>query len=319
MGDDPSRSGGAPPVHTRDTLVDHSQGDPSLDKVPKQETSSQEVVKPTKGILHPSKLPRRDLKYSDSQGTIYDPQGHAIGRLRLTDIAKSGTNSASESGTAKQKESNTPDLGSGGASAPIQKRVKLEGTTYCHGSAPGIHIGASLHNVPERDEDDDNGEGEGEEDYDGDNDNTLGETPKDEDDEEDSEQEEDDEDDAQFIDTDPVLPKHWTWSQQAQQDKQESSLVKEILSDDKKQQKSQMEVQKASKESASPSEGQLSSQGEGSGLITGESDLQDPGNEDKSAVKEVAKLNTKNKVQMKALLEAQDQCYEANKLSAQKV
>ena len=101
VGDDPSRSGGAPPVHTRDTPVDHSQGDPSLDKVPKQEASSQEVVKPTEGILHPSKLPRRDLKYSDSQGTIYDPQGHAIGRLRLTDIAKSGTNSASESGMAK--------------------------------------------------------------------------------------------------------------------------------------------------------------------------------------------------------------------------
>ena len=81
VGDDPSRSGDAPSVHTRDTPVDHSQGDPSLDKVPKQEASSQEVVKPTKGILHPSKLPRRDLKYSDSQGTIYDPQGHAIGRL----------------------------------------------------------------------------------------------------------------------------------------------------------------------------------------------------------------------------------------------
>ena len=81
VGDGPSRSGGAPPVHTGDTPMDHSQGDQSLDKVPKQETSSQEMMKPTKGILHPSKLPRRDLKYSDSQGTIYDPQGHAIGRL----------------------------------------------------------------------------------------------------------------------------------------------------------------------------------------------------------------------------------------------
>ena len=80
-----------------------------------------------------------------------------------------------------------------------------------------------------------------------------------------------------------------------------------------------MEAQKASKESASPSEGQLSSQGEGSGLIPGESDLQDLGNEDKSAVKEVAKFNTKNRVQMKALSEAWDQCYEADKLSAQKV
>ena len=81
MGDDPSSSGGALPVHTGDTPVDHSQGDLSLDKVPKQEVSSQEVVKPTKSILRPSKLPRRDLKYSDGQPTIYDPQGHAIGSL----------------------------------------------------------------------------------------------------------------------------------------------------------------------------------------------------------------------------------------------
>ena len=55
---------------------------------------------------------------------------------------------------------------------------------------------------------------------------------------------EDNEDDIQFDDTDPVPPKCWTQSQQAQQDEQESSLVKEILSDDEKQQKSQMEVQK---------------------------------------------------------------------------
>ena len=106
----------------------------------------------------------------------------------MTDIAKSGTNSASESGTAKCKEPTTPGLGSGGASAPVQKQVKIEGATYHHRSAPGIHIGASLHNVLERDEDDDNWEGEGEED----NDNTPGETPKDEYDGE----EEDDEDDA---------------------------------------------------------------------------------------------------------------------------
>ena len=46
----------------------------------------------------------------------------------------------------------------------------------------------------------------------------------------------------QFVDTDPVSPKHWTRSQQAQQDEQESSLVKEILSDDEKQQKSWMEA-----------------------------------------------------------------------------
>ena len=103
VGDNPSRSGGAPPVHTGDTPVDHPQGDPSLDKVPKQEASSQEVVKPTKGILHPSKLPRRDLKFSDGQHTIHNPKGHAIGSLRLTDLAKSGTNSASGSGVVKRK------------------------------------------------------------------------------------------------------------------------------------------------------------------------------------------------------------------------
>ena len=67
-GGDPSRSGGIP--------VDHSQGDPSLDKMPKQEASSQEVAKPTKGILRPSKLPRRDLKYSDDQHALFvTPRG----------------------------------------------------------------------------------------------------------------------------------------------------------------------------------------------------------------------------------------------------
>ena len=53
----PRGSGGAPTVHAGNTPVDHSQGDPSLDKMPKQGASSQEVVKPTKGILHPSKSP----------------------------------------------------------------------------------------------------------------------------------------------------------------------------------------------------------------------------------------------------------------------
>ena len=65
--------------------------------------------------------------------------------------------------------------------------------------------------------------------------------------------------------------------------------------------------------------GPPSSQGEGSEPAPEEADLQDPGNEDESAVKEVAKLNTKNKVQMKALSEARDLCYAAEKLSAQKV
>ena len=62
VGDDPSGSGGAPAVHTRNTPVDHSQGDPSLDKIPKQEASSQEVAKPTKGTLCPSKLSSRRLE-----------------------------------------------------------------------------------------------------------------------------------------------------------------------------------------------------------------------------------------------------------------
>ena len=305
----------APPVHTGDTPVNHSQGDLSLNKMSKQEASSQEVAKPTKCTLCPSKLPRRNLKYTDGQCTIFDPQGCPIGGLQLTDIAKSRKNSASGSGAAKHKEPDTPDLGSGGASAPVQKQVKLKEATYHHGSAPGIHKGASLHDVQERDEDDDNGDGEGEED----NDDTPGETHKDEYEEE----KDDDDDDTQFINTNPIPSKHWTQSQQAQQDKKESSLVKEILSDDEKQQKSWMEVQKASKESASPFEGQLGSQGEGSGSISGESDLQDPVNEggEEVAVKEVffTKLNTKDRVLMKALSEAWDQCYEADNLSAQKV
>ena len=94
--------------------MDCSQGDPSLDKMPKQEASFQEVAKPTKGTLCPSKLPRRDLKYSDDQHTIRNPQGCLIGSIQLTDIAKSGKSSASGSGTAKCKEPDTPDLGSGG-------------------------------------------------------------------------------------------------------------------------------------------------------------------------------------------------------------
>ena len=126
----------------------------------------------------------------------------------MTDIAKSGKSSASGSGAAKHKEPDTPDLGSEGASAPVQKRVRIEGATYRHGPAPSIHIGASLHDVPEGDEDDDYKEDEEEEDDDDNNDDIQGETPKDED----NEEEKDDEDDAQFVDTNPVPPKHWTWS-----------------------------------------------------------------------------------------------------------
>ena len=192
VGVNPSGSGGVPAVRAGNTPVDHSQGNPSLDKMPKQEASSQEVVKPTKGILCPSKLPRRDLKYSDDQHIILNPQGHTIGSIQLTDIAKSGKSSASGSGTAKHKEPDTPDLGSEGASAAVQKRVRIEGATSCHGSAPCIHIAASLHDVPERDEDDDYKEDEEEEDDDDKNDDVQGETPRDED----NEGEEDDEDDT---------------------------------------------------------------------------------------------------------------------------
>ena len=305
-GGDPSGSGGIPAVHAGDTPVDRSQRDAPSDKMSKQKASSQEVARPTKGILCPSKLPRRDLKYSKDLHVILNPQGCPIGSIRLTDIVKSGKSSASGSEAAKHKEPDTPDLGSGGASAPVQKWVKIKGATYCHRPAPSIHVGASLHDVPERDEDDNYKEDEEKEDDDDDNDVIQGEIPKDED----NEEEEDDEDDAQFVNTNPVPPKHWTQSQQAQQDEQESSLVKEILSDDEKQQKSWMEVQRTSKESASPSDSQPSSQGEGNEPVPKEADLQDPGNEDESAVKEVAKLNTKNKVQMKAL---------SDKLSAQKI
>ena len=61
---DPHGSKGIPAAPVRNALVDHSQRDPSLDKMPKQGASASEVVWPTRGILHPSKLPRRDFKYS---------------------------------------------------------------------------------------------------------------------------------------------------------------------------------------------------------------------------------------------------------------
>ena len=125
----------------------------------KQEASSQEVARPTKGFLCPSKLPRRDLKYSKNWHTIPTPKG-AIGSIRLTDIAKSGKSSASGSGAAKCKEPDTP----------VQKRVRIEGATYRHEPAKSINVGASLHDVPERDEDDDYEEDEEEEDEDGDDD-----------------------------------------------------------------------------------------------------------------------------------------------------
>ena len=80
-----------------------------------------------------------------------------------------------------------------------------------------------------------------------------------------------------------------------------------------------MEVQAASERSAPPSDSRPGSQGKGDNPVPEEADLQDPGNEDESVVKEVAKLNTKNRVQMKALLEAHDQYYMADKLCTQEV
>ena len=173
--------------------MDHSLRNPSSDRMSKQEASTQEVTRPIRGILHPSKLPRRDLKYSKEQRTPLDSQGHLVGCMCLTDIAGSERSSASEPGAAKHKEPNTPDLGSEGASAPVQKWVKIEGPTYRHGSAPSIHVGASLHDVPERDKGDNYEKEEEEEDEDNDNDVIGGDTLKDED----NKEEEDDEDDTQ--------------------------------------------------------------------------------------------------------------------------
>ena len=91
----------------RDTLVNHSRRDPSSDKMLKQEGSTPEVMRPTRGILHPSKLPRRDLKFSEEQCSLLDSQGHLVGHVHLTDISKAERGSTSGSGTAKWKEPNT--------------------------------------------------------------------------------------------------------------------------------------------------------------------------------------------------------------------
>ena len=195
----------------RNTPVDHSWRNPSSDRMSKQEASTQEMTRPIRGILCPSKIPRRDLKYCEERRTPLDSQGCLIGCVHLMDIAGSERSSASESGAAKHKEPDTPDLGSEGASAPVQKQVKIEGATYRHGSAPSIHVGASLHDFPERDEGDNYEKEEEEGDENSDNDIIRGDTPKNED----NKEEKDNEDDAQFVDNDPVPPKCWTQSQQA--------------------------------------------------------------------------------------------------------
>ena len=212
MNRDPDGSRGVSAAPIRDTPVDSSQRDPSSDKMPKQEGSTPGVVGPTRGILCPSKLPRKDLKYSEEQRTLLDPQGHTVGCIHLTDIIKSERGSTPGSGTAKWKEPDTPDLASERASAPVQKWVRIEGATYWHGSTPSIHVGASLHDVPEREEDDDYEKDGKERDEEFEEDVNQGGTPKDEG----NEEEEDNEDKAQFVDTDPAPPKCWTQSQQTQ-------------------------------------------------------------------------------------------------------
>ena len=82
----------------RDTPVYHSQRDPSSDKMSKQEGFSPGVVGPTKGILCPSKLLRKDLKFSEEQRTLLDPQEHTVRHVHLTDITKSERGSTSGSG-----------------------------------------------------------------------------------------------------------------------------------------------------------------------------------------------------------------------------
>ena len=63
-GGDPHRLWGVSTAPVRDTPVDHSWRDPSSNNMLKQEGSTPEVARSTKGILHPSKHPRRDLKFS---------------------------------------------------------------------------------------------------------------------------------------------------------------------------------------------------------------------------------------------------------------
>ena len=75
---DPNGSGGVPAAPVGNTPVDHSQRDPSSNKMPEQEASTQEVMRPTKGILRPSKLPRRDFKYSKDRCTLLDSRGRLV-------------------------------------------------------------------------------------------------------------------------------------------------------------------------------------------------------------------------------------------------
>ena len=62
---DSNRLGGIAAGPVGNTPVDHSRRNPSSDRMSKQEASTQEMTRPIRGILCPSKLPRRDLKYSE--------------------------------------------------------------------------------------------------------------------------------------------------------------------------------------------------------------------------------------------------------------
>ena len=62
---DPNGLGGVAAGPVGNTPVDHSWRNPSSDGMSKQEASTQEMTRPIRGILCPSKLPRRDLKYSE--------------------------------------------------------------------------------------------------------------------------------------------------------------------------------------------------------------------------------------------------------------
>ena len=61
----PNGLGGVAAGPVRNTPVDHSRRNPSSARMSKQEASTQKVTRPIRGILRPSKLPRRDLKYSE--------------------------------------------------------------------------------------------------------------------------------------------------------------------------------------------------------------------------------------------------------------
>ena len=138
-----------PPPPPGDTPMDHPKED--LPAEMEKETSSQKVAKASKNVAHPSKTPRKALKYTDNKCTILDPHGHPIANLKLMDVVKSEKSTSSRA--SKCKEPDTPDLGSGGASAPSRKQVQSKGATLQHRSTPKISMGVSLHDAEGKNED----------------------------------------------------------------------------------------------------------------------------------------------------------------------